>query len=456
MSRIGVIGAGYVGLVTAACLAELGHDVRCVEIEPARLTRLLNGKLPIHEAGLDSLMSRNTRDGRLSFTDKFEEAVVGADVVFIAVPTPPAADGTADTSHVFSALGAITEHALPGLVVVIKSTVPVGTGDTAAGIVAEAGKQIEVVSNPEFLRQGTAVHDFMEPDRVVVGASSPGAAQKVSRLYAALEAPVVFSNRRSAELAKYASNALLASRISFMNEISSICEVSQADVVDVARIVGLDRRIGNQFLNAGLGWGGSCFPKDVLALKTFGEVVGRDPKILRAVYDVNFEQRHKAAARLIAAAAHRPEPTVAILGLAFKPETDDVRGSPALEIASMVAAQGIRVQVHDPVAVEKAREAAPRLMYAEGPEAAAMGAHALLLATEWREYLHLDWAVIKRAMSGSVIVDGRNALDGRYLQDLGFEYFSFGRSGDSRPGESRPAALFDLAEYELNAWGAIS
>ena len=271
MSRIGVIGAGYVGLVTAACLAELGHDVRCVEIDAARLTRLLNGKVPIHEAGLDSLMSRNTHDGRLSFTDKFEEAVVGADVAFIAVPTPPAADGTADTSHVFSALGAITEHALPGLIVVIKSTVPVGTGDTAAGIAAEARKQIEVVSNPEFLRQGTAVHDFMEPDRVVVGASSPVAAQKVSRLYAALEAPVVISNRRSAELAKYASNALLASRSSFMNEISSICEVSQADVVDVARIVGLDRRIGSQFLNAGLGWGGSCFPKDVLALKTFGE-----------------------------------------------------------------------------------------------------------------------------------------------------------------------------------------
>jgi UDPglucose 6-dehydrogenase len=445
-----------VGLVTAACLAELGHEVRCLEIDTERLLRLHAGELPIHEAGLDTLMDINTRERRLTFTGSFDEAITGADVAFIAVPTPPAADGTADTSHVFSALGAITDHALPGLVVAIKSTVPVGTGDLAAKIAAEAGKQIELVSNPEFLRQGTAVSDFMEPDRVVVGASSQIAAQKVARLFAALEAPVVYSNRRSAELAKYASNALLASRISFMNEISDICEVSQADVVDVARIVGLDRRIGSSFLSAGLGWGGSCFPKDVLALKMFGELVGRDPKILRAVYDVNFGQRKKAAVRLIAAASRGQDPTVAILGLAFKPETDDVRGSPAIDIATMILAHGIRVQAHDPVAMDNARRVAPEIEYVATAEAAVTGAHAVLLATEWKDYLRLDWTAIKNAMSGSVIVDGRNVLNGRHLQEIGFEYHSFGRTGDSKPGEAHPVTLFDLTEYELGTWRAAS
>lgn len=454
MSRVGVVGAGYVGLVTAACLAELGHSVRCLEIDPERLSRLRGGILPIHEAGLDTLVRVNTQAGRLAFTESYLEAIGGSDIAFIAVPTPPAVNGEADTSHVFSALRAINEHAPQHLIVVIKSTVPVGTGDLAQEIADETGKAVQVVSNPEFLRQGTAVSDFMDPDRIVVGALSQTAAQQVARLYAALEAPVVIASCCSVELAKYTANALLAARISFMNEISSICEVSEADIVDVARIVGLDKRIGSAFLNAGLGWGGSCFPKDVLALKTYASAVGRHPRILQAVYDVNFAQRQKAADKLISAASRSHDPTVAILGLAFKPDTDDIRGSPALDVARLLVARGIRVQVHDPIAMGNSMAVEPDLLYMPDATLAATGADALLLATEWEEYLHLDWSAIRLVMRRSVIVDGRHALDGQRLRDIGFEYYSFGRAGDGKAREGHPISLFDPSDHETDFRGA--
>ncbi|MDP9378873.1 MAG: UDP-glucose/GDP-mannose dehydrogenase family protein [Chloroflexota bacterium] len=434
--RIGVIGAGYVGLVTGACFAHLGYRVVCIETDPWRLAMLHRGELPIHEPGLDELVARGRRAGRLDFTSDYVVGLNLADVAFIAVPTPPRPDGQADTSFVLSAVRSALEHAPQGLILVTKSTVPVGTADAITELARRSGRgDVHVVSNPEFLREGSAIRDFLHPDRVVVGASDPEAASVVAGLYESLEAPVITCDWRSSELAKYTANALLATRISFINEISALCEAVGADIEEVGRIVGSDRRIGPDYLGAGLGWGGSCFPKDLRALDAMAAEHGCPAPILRGVREVNERQRGKALALLLAAVRTREEPTVGVLGLAFKPGTDDVRGAPALDVIAGLLGEGVAVHAHDPVASANARREVPDACYCVDPYEVAKGCHALLLATDWAEYLGLDWGRVRSLMRGDTVVDGRNVLDGSILNQLGFRYISFGRS--SSPELSR-------------------
>ena len=427
-AKIAVLGAGYVGLVTGACLADLGHGVTCVEIDPERLARLERGEVPIYEPGLDEVVARNREVGRLAFTADHAAAVRDAAFAFIAVNTPPDPDGQADTSFVCAAARSVIAHAAPGLIIVIKSTVPVRTGDAIARLAVAAGRaDIDVVSNPEFLREGHAIPDFMAPDRIVVGSQAQDVAEAVGRLYESLGAPLVVTDRASAELAKYAANAFLATRISFMNEIATVCEAVAADVTEVAHIVGLDRRIGPAFLQAGLGWGGSCFPKDVRALAATAAQHGCHPSILEAAFDVNARQRERIFERLRDEVTGQHEATVAVLGLAFKPGTDDVREAPALEIIASLIEAGITVRAHDPVAVENARRTLPNIASCPDVYTAASGADALLLATEWCEYRSIDWVAIREAMRGTLVIDGRNTLDGALLSSLGFAYVGVGR-----------------------------
>jgi len=436
---VAVVGAGYVGLVTAACLSELGHRVTCIEVDETKVIALGAGDLPIHEPGLRELVWKNARDGHLQFTGDYERTRY-AESVFIAVPTPSGDDGSADLSYVLQAMDSLVPHVQPGTIIVIKSTVPVGTGDGIARLQSVLNARIEVVSNPEFLRQGTAVHDFLHPDRVVIGAESAEAVERVARIYASLEAPIIAVDRRSAELAKYTANALLATRISFMNEISHIAAAVNADIDDVARIVGMDRRIGPAFLRSGLGWGGSCFPKDVLALSSAASSHGCYTPILQAVYEVNQLQGKHAAELLLEAISGIDDPIVAILGLAFKPNTDDVRGSPALGIAQQLVEEGIIVRAHDPFALVNAGLVLPDVEYREDAYSALDGADAVLLATEWEEYYDLDWILVRESMRGKTVVDGRNALNGVLLNELGFLYRSFGRAAQTNGNGSAPHA----------------
>ena len=448
MLTVSIIGAGYVGLVTGACLAELGNAVACVEIDPIRLRALERGELPIHEPGLSELVVRHRQTGRLRFTDDYATAIPDAAFVFIAVPTPSGPSGEANTDFVFSAVLSVLRYARPGLVIVTKSTVPVGTGDQIARLARSAGVSAAVVANPEFLREGSAVQDFLQPDRIVVGADRHEAGVAVAQLYAALDAPVIHCSRRSAELAKYAANAFLATRISFMNEMAAICEATAADIDEVAGIVGMDPRIGPAFLKAGIGWGGSCFPKDVRALAATASSCGCRPSILDAVYDVNARQRERAFVQLRAAVATAADPTVGVLGLAFKPGTDDIRESPALDIVGRLVEEGIRVRAHDPLAMANARRVLPNIEYCRDAYDVAHGSDALLLATEWRDYMELDWTRIGTLMRHRVVLDGRNALQGSRLVALGFTYRSFGRaaamSGAARSAERQASDLRGL------------
>jgi UDPglucose 6-dehydrogenase len=447
MTRITVIGAGYVGLVTAAGFAHLGHTVAALETDRHRLASLREGRVPIHEPGLGDLVAGSVAARRLEFGDDYASVIPSSDYVFLAVNTPPRADGSADTSFVLAAVRRLLEFARPGLVIVTKSTVPVGTGDEIEALISEAGiDRIHVASNPEFLREGSAVEDFFRPDRIVVGADEPGIAARVAELYEGVGAPVLLTSQRSAELAKYAANALLATRISFINEVASISEAVGADVDEVARIVGADSRIGPRFLQAGLGWGGSCLPKDLSALAATARQRGRRTPILDAVVHVNARQRERAAELLLSATAGSPAPAVAVLGLTFKPETDDLRGSPALDVIARLLERGARVHAHDPQALGQARLLLPTVHFAPDPYEVMAGVDAVLLATEWPEYLQLDWARIRGAMRGSLILDGRNVLHGGLLRRLGFEYRSFGRTAHPRPAVRAVRARVDVAE----------
>jgi UDPglucose 6-dehydrogenase len=427
MARISVIGAGYVGLVTAACLAELGHSVVGLEINESRLQTLSRGELPIYEPGLSDLFAKHFQSGRLRFTRDYAATIPQSDFVFIAVNTPSRDDGSVDTRDVFSSLRTVLRHARPGLVVVLKSTVPVGTGDQAAVMADESGVPgIAIVSNPEFLREGSAVADFLRPDRIVIGVEDPSLGDLLARVFSGIDAPIVVCRRRSAELAKYASNALLAARISLINEIAGIAGKVGAEMRELVQIVGADHRIGPSFLGAGLGWGGSCFPKDVRGLIATAEEHGDGAPMLRAVVDVNSRQRELAFGQLRDAVAGRPGATVAVLGLAFKPGTDDIRESPALDVIGRLVEEGIRVRAHDPVAVPNARRVLPVIDYCESAYEAALGADALLLATDWPEYVSLDWSEVHGRMRGRLILDGRQALDGEHLSQLGFTYAAVG------------------------------
>lgn len=423
--RVTVIGGGYVGLVTAAGLADIEHEVTCLESSLERVAQLQAGHLPIFEPGLPELVAMNRAASRLSFSSDYQSAIAGADLIFLAVNTPEGVEGHADTRFVFTAARAALEHARDGQVLVVKSTVPVGTADALAALARTGGGGVSVVSNPEFLREGMALTDFFKPDRIVIGKDDEKAAAVVASAYSMLSAPVIQCSRRSAELAKYAANALLAARISFMNEIAGICQEAGADIDEVTSIVGADRRIGENYLKAGLGWGGSCFPKDIRALVATARALGRTPLILEAVSQVNALQRHTGFSMLKSHLG--PGSAVAILGLAFKPDTDDIRGAPALEVMSQLLQAGYRVKAHDPAAVANARAVYPEVEYSASAYDAVEGAAGLLLATEWPEYLALDWQRVHDLMHGHVVLDGRNILDPALLCALGFRYLSFGR-----------------------------
>ncbi|MBN1450980.1 MAG: UDP-glucose/GDP-mannose dehydrogenase family protein [Anaerolineales bacterium] len=430
MKQICVVGVGYVGLVTGACFADLGNRVIALDVNEERIENLKKGIMPIYEPGLEELVERNVKAGRLSFTTSYKEAVAGTEFAFIAVGTPSGVNGEADLQYVAAAATSIAENMTDPLIIINKSTVPVGTGDWVADIVRAAlSKPIDfwVVSCPEFLREGSAIGDFMNPHRTVLGSLHPEAAEKVAQLHLPLRAPIVITDLRTAEMIKYASNAFLATKISFINEVADICEALGADVKEVAAGMGYDKRIGPMFLDAGLGWGGSCFPKDVQALAYMAQEKGLDPRILNTVMDVNYERRKEAVAHLEAMTGGVKGKIIGLLGLAFKPSTDDMRDAPSIDIAQELTAAGARVRAYDPVAMNVARPILPAVEMFEDPYTMSDGCDALMVITEWNEFKQLDLEKTKRLLKSPVIFDGRNIYDPATMKKMGFEYRGMGR-----------------------------
>jgi UDPglucose 6-dehydrogenase len=431
MSKICVIGTGYVGLVTGTCFADLGNDVICLDVNEARIENLNNGIMPIYEPGLEEIVTRNTESGRLTFTTDYEGALKDADFAFIAVGTPSGGDGEADLQYVRAAAESIADLVSDPIIIVNKSTVPVGTGDWVTDIITKrrAGKPLEfsVVSNPEFLREGSAINDFMFPDRVVLGSSRPAPANAVAELYAPLRCPIMITDIRTAEMVKYASNAFLATKISFINEIANMCEEMGANVSEVSRGMGYDHRIGTHFIDAGLGWGGSCFPKDVKALAHMAVLHGTHPQLLQAVIEINRNQRRRVVMKLRKALGGLDDKVIGILGISFKPNTDDIREAPSLEVIHLLQNEGAIIQVYDPQAMENAKKEIKRVKFCENPYQVAEGANALILATEWNEFKQLDFKKIHTLMKQHVIIDGRNLWNPETIRALGFNYYDIGR-----------------------------
>ena len=432
MKQICVVGVGYVGLVSGACFADLGNRVIALDIDEKRVENLNKGIMPIYEPGLDELVERNVKAGRLSFTTSYEEALKGAEFAFIAVGTPSGVDGDADLQYVASAARAVAENMTDELILINKSTVPVGTGDWVANIVKEA--QVEpigfsVVSCPEFLREGSAITDFMNPHRTVLGSQEVEAAEKVAHLHLPLRAPIVITNLRTAEMIKYASNAFLATKISFINEVADICEALGADVKEVAVGMGYVKRIGPMFLDAGLGWGGSCFPKDVKALAFMAEEKGLDPKILNKTLDVNYIRRDMVVERTTEMLGGNVKgKTIGLLGLAFKPNTDDMRDAPSIDIANALNTAGASVRGYDPVSMDVARDMLPAVEMYDDPYSMAKDCDALVVVTEWNEFKQLSLKKLKGLMKKKpVIFDGRNIYDPAHVRELGFNYRGMGR-----------------------------
>jgi UDPglucose 6-dehydrogenase len=431
MKQICVIGVGYVGIVTGACFADLGNRVIALDVNEQRVANLKKGIMPIYEPGLEELVMRNVRAGRLTFTTDYAEAVKGTEFAFIAVGTPSGVNGEADLQYVAAAAKSIAEQMTEPLIIINKSTVPVGTGDWVADIVKRSQKKeiaFSVVSCPEFLREGSAIGDFMNPHRTVLGSTDRDAASKVAQLHLPLRAPIVITDLRTAEMIKYASNAFLATKISFINEIADICEALGADVKEVAAGMGYDARIGRHFLDAGLGWGGSCFPKDVLALAYMAEEAGLDPRILNTVMDVNYERR-KTAVKLVEemVGGSLKGKTIGLLGLAFKPNTDDMRDAPAIDIAQELNAAGASVRGYDPVSMEVARGILPAVEMFKDPYTMATGCDALMVITEWNEFKQLDLEKVKGLLKAPIIYDGRNIYDRATMKSLGYTYRAIGR-----------------------------
>jgi len=434
MARLVMVGSGYVGLVSGACFADFGHDVACIDKDAAKIALLAKGEMPIYEPGLADLVVKNVKAGRLTFGLELDSAVAGADAVFIAVGTPSRrGDGHADLSYVHAAAREIAAALTGPCVIVTKSTVPVGTGDEVERIIREARPDLDVavVSNPEFLREGAAISDFKRPDRIVVGAQDERAREVMREIYRPLylnQAPLLFTDRRTSELIKYAGNAFLATKITFINEIADLCEAVGADVQLVARGIGLDNRIGQKFLHAGPGYGGSCFPKDTLALIKTAQDKDAPVRIVETVAAVN-EQRKRAMARKViqAMGGEALGKRVAVLGLAFKPNTDDMRDAPSLAIIQGLQDAGARVAAFDPEAMEQARGVLSDVDYAADPYACAAGADALVIVTEWEQFRALDLRRIKAAMRAPVLVDLRNVYAPEEARRLGFEYVSVGR-----------------------------
>ncbi len=430
MRKISVIGAGYVGLVTGTCFADLGNQVICVDIDEEKIAKLKAGTIPFYEPGLEEMVRRNAQSGRLRFTTSYPEGIKEAEFVFIAVNTPSGAEGEADLKYIRMAAEGIAKVMDHPLIIVNKSTVPIGTGDWMAEIVEEyAHPEIEftVVSNPEFLREGAAIGDFLNPDRIVLGSTNREAAEQVAQLYLSLRAPIMITDLRTAEMIKYASNAYLANRISFINEIASICEKLGADVKEVAIGMGYDKRIGPDYLDAGLGWGGSCFPKDVKALEHMASIHGCHPQLLRAVMEINRDQRRLIIQTLREIVGTLHGKTIGILGLAFKPNTDDMREAPSIEVIHLLTSEGARIKAYDPVAMEVAKGIMPDVTYCSDPYQMAEGSDALIAVTEWNEFQHLDMVRVKELMRQPVLIDGRNIYDPQKLGELGFIYRGVGR-----------------------------
>ncbi len=437
--RIAMIGSGYVGLVSGACFSDFGHQVVCVDKDAGKIAALRAGRMPIFEPGLEQLVAANVAAGRLSFTEDLPAAVAGAEAVFIAVGTPSRrGDGHADLSYVFAATEEIARAATGPLVVVTKSTVPVGTGDRVETLLRETrpDSAFAVVSNPEFLREGAAIGDFKRPDRIVIGTDDARAQGVMREVYRPLylgESPILFTGRRTAELTKYAANAFLATKITFINEIADLCEAVGADVKDVSRGIGLDNRIGRKFLHAGPGYGGSCFPKDTLALLKTAEDAGAPVRIVEAVVKVNDARKRAMGRKVLAALGQRNGGgeargrTVALLGLTFKPNTDDMRDAPSLAIVQCLLDTGVTVRAHDPEGMEAARALLPDIAYCADAYDAATAADAVVIVTEWDAYRALDLRRLKAVMAAPVLVDLRNIYTRDEVERAGFAYTAVGR-----------------------------
>ncbi len=431
MKQICVIGVGYVGIVTGACFADLGNRVVALDVNEQRIANLKKGIMPIYEPGLDELVKRNVKAGRLSFTASYKEALQGCEYAFIAVGTPSGVNGEADLQYVAAAARSIAENMTAPLIIINKSTVPIGTGDWVADIVKGAQPRpipFSVVSCPEFLREGSAIGDFMNPHRTVIGSLDRDAANKVAHLHLPLRAPIVITDLRTAEMIKYASNAFLATKISFINELADLCELVGADVKEVAAGMGYDARIGKHFLDAGLGWGGSCFPKDVEALAFMAKEKNLEVQILDAVMKVNYERRMAAVRRTEAMLdGSLKGKTVGLLGLAFKENTDDMRDAPSIDIARELIESGAKVRGYDPVAFETARPHMPAVEIVDDPYKMAEGCDALIVVTPWNEFKQLDLEKLKGLLKSPVIFDGRNIYDPVQMKELGFTYRGVGR-----------------------------
>ncbi len=441
--NISVIGTGYVGLVVGACLAETGSDVICADVVESKIEGLKKNILPIYEPGLEDLVERNQQDGRLNFTTDIGAAIASADVLFVAVGTPPDEDGSADLQHVLAVARQIGKHMSKELVVVTKSTVPVGTAKkVAAEIKKEARFPFHMCSNPEFLKEGAAVDDFMKPDRVVLGVDSDHAREMMTEIYAPFVRtgkPIIFMDIASAEMTKYAANGMLATRISFMNEIANLCEKVGANVDMVRRGIGSDSRIGSSFLFPGPGYGGSCFPKDVKALVRTASEIGMEMKVLGAVEDVNKGQKLRLGEKLREALGDNLRGMhFAVWGLAFKPQTDDMRDAPSLTLIEDLLEAGATVCAHDPASMAEARhKLGDRITYAESNYDALAGADALIVVTDWNEYRHPDFARVKESLKRPVVVDGRNLYEPEKMLDLGLSYYSIGRTTVELPAPLR-------------------
>jgi UDPglucose 6-dehydrogenase len=431
--HIAVIGTGYVGLVTGACFAEFGVDVTCVDVDSEKINRLIAGKMPIYEPGLEQLVTKNTQAERLRFTTDIKQAVEQSLVIFLAVGTPPKPDGSPDLSFVEVAAASIAEHMNGYKVIVTKSTVPIGTGEYLRKFIRERLKSkvgFGVVSNPEFLREGAAINDFMRPDRVVLGSRDEEAIAIVKDLYRPLyliEAPFVITSLEAAELTKYAANAFLATKVSFINEIANLCERIGCDVHDVARAIGMDKRIGSKFLHPGPGFGGSCFPKDTRALASVARQFESDSLIVDAVIEVNQRQRKAMPPKIDKLVDGLKGKTIAVLGLAFKPETDDMRDAPSVDIVRSLVEQGARVRAYDPVAMKEAAKVLPDIEYADDEYDAVKDADALVFITEWNQFRALDMTRVRDLMKSPRIADLRNICDPEDMRELGFNYVGVGR-----------------------------
>lgn len=427
--KLCVIGVGYVGLVTGACLSDLGNNVICVDIDRRKITNLKKNILPIYEPGLEELIKRNK--SRLKFTINIKEGVQKSDIIFIAVGTPPKENGEADLTYVKDAAKAIGKYLNGYKIIIDKSTVPVGMGDLVESIIDDVSKnrqKFDVVSCPEFLREGSALHDFMNPDRIVIGAKNKNAANRVAEIFQPLNTKIIITDLRSAEMIKYASNSFLATKISFINEIANICEKVGADVETVAMGMGHDKRIGRLFLNAGAGFGGSCFPKDVSALINIARSEDYDPIILKAVMEVNKMQKKSIVTKIKKMLGTIEGRSIGILGIAFKPETDDIREAVSIEVMSILLEKGCRVKVYDPAAIENAKKVIKGVKYVRNAYETAENTECLVILTEWNEFKELDLKKVKSLMKIPNIVDGRNIYEPEFLKKIGFNYIGVGRS----------------------------